>query len=204
MGGVVVEKPKKTKKRDPKQLVPNCLCIAPQPLRTEKYLLSLAGQIPCLHYSWINHCYADASIQPPKAYLLPLGLLPTKGGKQKVQQCPKEMLLGAYPLECQSLVFYRSTKQKPLRIEVVGDPDFKLLWGKVLTEGGAKIVDRLFFDQSVDYIVSDDRPNSLIIEKSNEVGMLLCSKDWVYSSLVARTVLSPSYHPSFIVKTSSD
>jgi hypothetical protein len=66
-------------------------------------------------------------------------------------------IIADYPPSMEQLIFFDKKTEEPRRIEVVGTPEFKELWGPVLYEAGAKVVNRLFMSQPYIHVCRSSR-----------------------------------------------
>jgi len=84
----------------------------------------------------------------------------------------------------------------------VGSNEFKEQWSKVLYEAGAKVVTRLFSIQenSIDYILSDEKPADIVQEKALQLNQPLCSLEWFFQCVISQKVLDPNDHKDYVVK----
>jgi len=87
MGGTIVNTiVKKTQKRQTEENRPSCVLIAPNALRTIKYMLGLAARVPCLHYNWVVFCYKRTHYIDPTSFILPAGTTIRKTLKKLIRR----------------------------------------------------------------------------------------------------------------------
>jgi len=109
-------------------------------------------------------------------------------------------IIKEFPPKINQLTFYNRKKDEPHRVEVVGTPEFKVMWSQILHHAGAKVVDRLFTLSSearIDYILSDPEPTDMVIEKAQALGKPLCTTEWLVQSLLVQKVLDPTNHKTY-------
>jgi len=107
-------------------------------------------------------------------------------------------IIREFPPNITQLAYYNQKQNEPYRVEVVGTPNFKMMWSQILHYAGAKIVDRMFTTESrIDFILSDPEPTDMVIEKAQSLGKPLCTSEWVVQSLLVQKVLDPNIHKSY-------
>eukprot|EP01124_Arcella_intermedia_P002757 TRINITY_DN114_c0_g1_i5.p1 TRINITY_DN114_c0_g1~~TRINITY_DN114_c0_g1_i5.p1 ORF type:complete len:615 (+),score=234.04 TRINITY_DN114_c0_g1_i5:163-1845(+) len=197
MGGLIkpaimnTPKAAKTKKQRPPWVL-----IAPTCLRTVKYMSALASRVPCIHYKWIIECYQQHCYLDPLHYLLPAGR--SLRSKMKIID---PAIIEDYPPAISSLTFFHKKKNRQLRIEIVGNLEFRSNWGPVLYSAGAKIVERVHGDNQakIDYILCDGPPTHLTKEKAKKQDIPLCTLEWLIQSLLSQKAKDPTTHPSLSI-----
>ena len=142
MGGMIVNGPPFPRyggKQLEEIFVPPVIMIAPNCLRTIKYLDALGLMIPCLHYNWIIHCYENNILYSLEHYQLPAGIT---FERDRISQ--KKKVFSTYPHPVKFRTFYLRKKYSSVRIEICGDTNFVSAWADVIRTAGGRAVNRLF------------------------------------------------------------
>eukprot|EP01123_Difflugia_compressa_P009404 TRINITY_DN310_c2_g1_i1.p1 TRINITY_DN310_c2_g1~~TRINITY_DN310_c2_g1_i1.p1 ORF type:complete len:466 (+),score=78.66 TRINITY_DN310_c2_g1_i1:137-1534(+) len=188
MGGTVVEnlnkKPAKNINR------PGHVVIAPYPSRTEKFVLGLAGLVPCLHYHWIVFCYKQRRYIDPTLFLLPTG----KSISSNTLRNFDPSVITDYPPNYETLPFYNAEQETPYRIETVGTSDDKSKWDNVITTAGGKAVNRLGRTEdkiTLDYVVSEKYPPDRVQLDAHTLKVPICNLTWLIECLILQRVVNP-------------
>ncbi|KAL9837575.1 LOW QUALITY PROTEIN: TP53-binding protein 1 [Geothlypis trichas] len=163
-----------------------CLLIADQHCRTQKYLLCLARGIPCVSHIWVHDsCHAN-QLQNYRNYLLPAG----------------------YSLQEQKLLEWhpRENPFHNLKVLLVSDQqeNFLDLWSEILMTGGAASVKQHYsraHNKDIALGVYD-----VVVTVSCPAGVLKCaealrlpvvSQEWVIQSLIAGERVGYKQHPKY-------
>lgn len=86
------------------------------------------------------------------------------------------------------------------RVQIIGIPSFQAQWKSILTQAGAKIVDRLYQTADygrIDFVLSDSEPTDLSIQQATDRGLQLCTIDWALQSIIQRKVQDPKSKPAY-------
>lgn len=86
------------------------------------------------------------------------------------------------------------------RVQIIGIPSFQAQWKTILTQAGAKIVDRLSRTADygrIDFVLSDSEPTDLSITQATQRGLPLCTIDWALQSIIQRKVQDPKSKPAY-------
>lgn len=86
------------------------------------------------------------------------------------------------------------------RVQIIGIASFQDQWKTILTQAGAKIVDRLSRTADygrIDFVLSDSEPTDLSIAQATERGLSLCTIDWALQSIIQRKVQDPKSKPAY-------
>ncbi|XP_072790153.1 TP53-binding protein 1 isoform X14 [Taeniopygia guttata] len=164
-----------------------CLLIADQHCRTQKYLLCLARGIPCVSHIWVHDsCHAN-QLQNYRNYLLPAG----------------------YSLQEQKLLEWhpRENPFHNLKVLLVSDQqeNFLDLWSEILMTGGAVSVKQHYShghnkDLALgvyDVMVTDFSCPAGILKCAEALRLPVVSQEWVIQSLIAGERVGYKQHPNY-------
>ncbi|XP_042659816.1 TP53-binding protein 1 isoform X2 [Tyto alba] len=164
-----------------------CLLIADQHCRTRKYLLCLAGGIPCVSHIWVHDsCHAN-QLQNYRNYLLPAG----------------------YSLQEQKLLEWhpRENPFHNLKILLVSDQqqNFLHLWSEILMTGGAASVKQHCSNAHskdialgvYDVVVTDFSCPAGVLKCAEALRLPVVSQEWVIQSLIAGERVGYNKHPKY-------
>ncbi|NWX53435.1 TP53B protein, partial [Promerops cafer] len=164
-----------------------CLLIADQHCRTQKYLLCLARGIPCVSHIWVHDsCHAN-QLQNYRNYLLPAG----------------------YSLQEQKLLEWhpRENPFHNLKVLLVSDQqeNFLDLWSEILMTGGAACVKQHYshaHNKDValgvyDVVVTDFSCPAGVLKCAEALRLPVVSQEWVIQSLIAGERVGYKQHPKY-------
>ncbi|XP_030084338.2 TP53-binding protein 1 isoform X3 [Serinus canaria] len=164
-----------------------CLLIADQHCRTQKYLLCLARGIPCVSYIWVHDsCHAN-QLQNYRNYLLPAG----------------------YSLQEQKLLEWhpRENPFHNLKVLLVSDQqeNFLDLWSEILMTGGAASVKQHYSHAHnkdialgvYDVVVTDFSCPAGVLKCAEALRLPVVSQEWVIQSLIAGERVGYKQHPKY-------
>ncbi|NXQ10636.1 TP53B protein, partial [Peucedramus taeniatus] len=164
-----------------------CLLIADQHCRTQKYLLCLARGIPCVSHVWVHDsCHAN-QLQNYRNYLLPAG----------------------YSLQEQKLLEWhpRENPFHNLKVLLVSDQqeNFLDLWSEILMTGGAASVKQHFSHAHnkdialgvYDVVVTDFSCPAGVLKCAEALRLPVVSQEWVIQSLIAGERVGYKQHPKY-------
>ncbi|XP_021397513.2 TP53-binding protein 1 isoform X2 [Lonchura striata] len=164
-----------------------CLLIADQHCRTQKYLLCLARGIPCVSHIWVHDsCHAN-QLQNYRNYLLPAG----------------------YSLQEQKLLEWhpRENPFHNLKVLLVSDQqeNFLDLWSEILMTGGAASVKQHYShghnkDLALgvyDVVVTDFSCPAGVLKCAEALRLPVVSQEWVIQSLIAGERVGYKQHPKY-------
>ncbi|RLV84368.1 hypothetical protein DV515_00016297 [Chloebia gouldiae] len=164
-----------------------CLLIADQHCRTQKYLLCLARGIPCVSHIWVHDsCHAN-QLQNYRNYLLPAGY-----------SLQEQKLLEWHPRENP---FYN------LKVLLVSDQqeNFLDLWSEILMTGGAASVKQHYSHAHnkdlalgvYDVVVTDFSCPAGVLKCAEALRLPVVSQEWVIQSLIAGERVGYKQHPKY-------
>ncbi|CAN8187214.1 unnamed protein product [Coccothraustes coccothraustes] len=164
-----------------------CLLIADQHCRTQKYLLCLARGIPCVSYIWVHDsCHAN-QLQNYRNYLLPAGY-----------SLQEQKLLEWHPREN---LFHN------LKVLLVSDQqeNFLDLWSEILMTGGAASVKQHYSHAHnkdialgvYDVVVTDFSCPAGVLKCAEALRLPVVSQEWVIQSLIAGERVGYKQHPKY-------
>ncbi|XP_038003447.1 TP53-binding protein 1 isoform X2 [Motacilla alba alba] len=164
-----------------------CLLIADQHCRTQKYLLCLARGIPCVSHIWVHDsCHAN-QLQNYQNYLLPAG----------------------YSLQEQKLLEWhpRENPFHNLKVLLVSDQqeNFLDLWSEILMTGGAASVKQHYSHAHnkdialgiYDVVVTDVSCPAGVLKCAEALRLPVVSQEWVIQSLIAGERVGYKQHPKY-------
>ncbi|NXP68949.1 TP53B protein, partial [Chloropsis cyanopogon] len=164
-----------------------CLLIADQHCRTQKYLLCLARGIPCVSHIWVHDsCHAN-QLQNYRNYLLPAG----------------------YSLQEQKLLEWhpRENPFHNLKVLLVSDQqeNFLDLWSEILMTGGAASVKQHYSHAHnkdialgvYDVVVTDSSCPAGVLKCAEALRLPVVSQEWVIQSLIAGVRVGYRQHPKY-------
>uniref|UniRef100_A0A8C3NEL5 TP53-binding protein 1 n=1 Tax=Geospiza parvula TaxID=87175 RepID=A0A8C3NEL5_GEOPR len=164
-----------------------CLLIADQHCRTQKYLLCLARGIPCVSHIWVHDsCHAN-QLQNYRNYLLPAG----------------------YSLQEQKLLEWhpRENPFHNLKVLLVSDQqeNFLDLWSEILMTGGAASVKQHYSRAQnkdialgvYDVVVTDFSCPAGVLKCAEALRLPVVSQEWVIQSLIAGERVGYKQHPKY-------
>ncbi|NWR22472.1 TP53B protein, partial [Emberiza fucata] len=164
-----------------------CLLIADQHCRTQKYLLCLARGIPCVSHIWVHDsCHAN-QLQNYRNYLLPAG----------------------YSLQEQKLLEWhpRENPFHNLKVLLVSDQqeNFLDLWSEILMTGGAASVKQHYsrtHNKDIalgvyDVVVTDFSCPAGVLKCAEALRLPVVSQEWVIQSLIAGERVGYKQHPKY-------
>ncbi|NWT74082.1 TP53B protein, partial [Prunella himalayana] len=164
-----------------------CLLIADQHCRTQKYLLCLARGIPCVSHIWVHDsCHAN-QLQNYRNYLLPAG----------------------YSLQEQKLLEWhpRENPFHNLKVLLVSDQqeNFLDLWSEILMTGGAASVKQHYSHAHnkdialgvYDVVVTDFSCPAGVLKCAEALRLPVVSQEWVIQSLIAGERVGYKQHPKY-------
>ncbi|XP_068059475.1 TP53-binding protein 1 [Anomalospiza imberbis] len=164
-----------------------CLLIADQHCRTQKYLLCLARGIPCVSHIWVHDsCHAN-QLQNYRNYLLPAGY-----------SLQEQKLLEWHPREN---LFHN------LKVLLVSDQqeNFLDLWSEILMTGGAASVKQHYSHAHnkdialgvYDVVVTDFSCPAGVLKCAEALRLPVVSQEWVIQSLIAGERVGYKQHPKY-------
>ncbi|XP_041274739.1 TP53-binding protein 1 isoform X2 [Onychostruthus taczanowskii] len=164
-----------------------CLLIADQHCRTQKYLLCLARGIPCVSHIWVHDsCHAN-QLQNYRNYLLPAG----------------------YSLQEQKLLEWhpRENPFHNLKVLLVSDQqeNFLDLWSEILMTGGAASVKQHYSHAHnkdialgvYDVVVTDFSCPAGVLKCAEALRLPVVSQEWVIQSLITGERVGYRQHPKY-------
>ncbi|XP_073762740.1 TP53-binding protein 1 isoform X3 [Danio rerio] len=163
------------------------LLIADQHCRTRKYLLCVAGGVPCVSQMWVRDCCQEKKLLNYRNYLLPAGLGP--GGR----------IVEWHP---------RSNPFKALKVMLIAE-DRVDLWTSLLSMGGAEKVYRQesqnisdIPDVKFDVAVTSSACTSEEVKRVAS-DMPVVSLEWLIQSLICGKCLNFDSNSEFCHNTST-
>ncbi|XP_063305018.1 TP53-binding protein 1 isoform X3 [Pelobates fuscus] len=164
-----------------------CLLIADQHCRTQKYFLCLASGVPCVSHVWVNDsCHAN-EVQNIRNYLLPAG----------------------YSLQEDKILEWHESRHpfQDLRFLVVSDQkeNFLEMWSEILMVGGATTVKQHNSSETnkdvalgvFDVVVTDRSCPESILKCAQALNLPLVSQEWVIQCLINGEKLGYHTHPKY-------
>ncbi|CAH2274139.1 tumor suppressor p53-binding 1 isoform X3 [Pelobates cultripes] len=164
-----------------------CLLIADQHCRTQKYFLCLASGVPCVSHVWVNDsCHAN-EVQNIRNYLLPAG----------------------YSLQEDKILEWHESCHpfQDLRFLVVSDQkeNFLEMWSEILMVGGATTVKQHNSSETnkdvalgvFDVVVTDRSCPESILKCAQALNLPLVSQEWVIQCLINGEKLGYHTHQKY-------
>eukprot|EP00062_Callorhinchus_milii_P002554 gi/632938838/ref/XP_007906607.1/ PREDICTED: LOW QUALITY PROTEIN: tumor suppressor p53-binding protein 1 [Callorhinchus milii] len=164
-----------------------CLLIADQHCRTQKYFLCLAGGIPCVSNQWVRDICLSNQLQPYTNYLLPAG----------------------YSLEEDRILEWhaQTTPFRNMKVLLVSDQreNFLNLWSEILMMAGAASVrqhDSTAQNKDIplgifDLVVTDTSCPSSLLKCAESLALPVVSQEWVIQCLIVGVKVGYRQHPKY-------
>ncbi|KAM4749014.1 TP53-binding protein 1 [Rhinophrynus dorsalis] len=164
-----------------------CLLIADQHCRTQKYFLCLASGIPCVSHVWVHDSCHSNELQNFRNYLLPAG----------------------YSLQEQRILEWHESRHpfQGLRFLVVSDQlkNFLEMWTDILMIGGAASAKQhnsaeLNKDVALgifDVVITDRSCPESILKCAQALDLPVVSQEWVIQCLITGEQLKYNSHPKY-------